>query len=106
MNETQRNLYLVQDRDRPMYVLAETYQKALENWQFFIAVENEDDEISQPEGISLVAHGEDVIDIDLLEVSFGPNATINSFLGDYDADIDKRQGRVAELVKAGFVRGI
>lgn len=58
------NLYLVQDCDRPMYVIAKTWSHAVSLWRHQLArddPENAEDilNLSQPEGISLVAEGTD-----------------------------------------------
>lgn len=54
------NLYLVQDADRPLYVLARSWEEARELWQQQIKDENQG-ECDEPQGISLVAVAEDVM---------------------------------------------
>lgn len=57
-----KKLFLVQDDDRPMYVLAESWQEALEKWQTLILHENEGcGEAGDPTGIQLLAHEDEVI---------------------------------------------
>jgi hypothetical protein len=50
------NLYEIQDHDRPMYVVAESWAAALAAWQAQIKIENNllFDEIPNPEGIRFV----------------------------------------------------
>lgn len=57
-----RKLFLVQDSDRPLYVLAESWQDALEKWRARIYDENPGLEVEwDPDGISLVADTNDII---------------------------------------------
>lgn len=53
------NLYHVQDSDRPMYVVADGWQDAVDRWRAQIAAENPDSDCSedQPDGVTLVAKG-------------------------------------------------
>lgn len=57
------NLYLVQDDDRPLYVLAQDWNDALRGWQLRIRRENdmEPDEDCQPSGIHLVASADEIV---------------------------------------------
>lgn len=57
------NLYLVQDDDRPLYVLAQDWNDALRGWQLRIRRENdmEADEDCQPTGIQLVARHDEIV---------------------------------------------
>jgi len=56
-------LFLVQDDNRPMYVLAETWQEAVDKWRRVIQEENAPDDCSdeQPKGVQLVAEPYGVI---------------------------------------------
>ena len=60
---SEKNLFLVQDADRPMYVVADGFQDALNRWSQLIAAENNCavDEIDMPDGIQYVASGDDFI---------------------------------------------
>lgn len=57
------NLYLVQDDDRPLYVLAQDWSDALRGWQLRIRRENdmEADEDCQPTGIQRIAEADEII---------------------------------------------
>lgn len=57
------NLYHVQDSDRPMYVVRNDWQEALEAWRKVIREENNmgPDDSCEPDGIHLVADAEDLI---------------------------------------------
>jgi len=48
-------LYKVQDSDRPMFVVGESFERALEMWKVQVASENPDCDVSPPDGITLVA---------------------------------------------------
>lgn len=52
-----KNIYFIQDSDRPMHVIAHTWQKAIDTWKSQIGIENamNASEVSEPDGISLVA---------------------------------------------------
>jgi hypothetical protein len=56
-------LFHVQDTDRPMYVIAETYSKALEEWAKSMVIENEChiDDMEPPLGIRYVCPDDDLI---------------------------------------------
>lgn len=54
------NLYHVQDGDRPMYVVAQTYGDAVRRWQAQIGIENECGDAEEPKGVALIAEGSDV----------------------------------------------
>lgn len=58
-----RRLFHVQDGDRPMYVVAETYDDALAKWRRFVARENDcdDGEIEPPDGIAFIAESDDLL---------------------------------------------
>jgi len=58
-----RNLYYVQDSDRPLFVLAKTYEEALDKWRDVICKENDCgiNEVEPPNGISLVAEYDEVL---------------------------------------------
>jgi len=55
------NLYLVQDAERPLYVISDSWTNALEEWKRFIATDNGIDvsEVDEPRGITLL--GEDTL---------------------------------------------
>ena len=57
------NLYLVQDGDRPMYVVAENWIGAIDEWKQFVAKDNEMsvEEIEEPDGVSLLSEHYDLI---------------------------------------------
>jgi hypothetical protein len=55
------NLYEVQDSDRPMYVIARSWDEALSHWQRVIALENNADIVVGPLGIRYVCGPEDLI---------------------------------------------
>jgi hypothetical protein len=60
------NLYEVQDTDRPMYVVAESWQAALDRWKGEIEIENGmktgsfANEMPEPDGIRLVCANTDM----------------------------------------------
>lgn len=56
-------LFHVQDSDRPMYVVAENWEKALRKWRNCVAAENEgtDPEDHEPSGIQYVCDEDDLI---------------------------------------------
>lgn len=59
------SLYLIQDSDRPMYVLAESYQEAYDKWACFVADENQItvENVGQdpPLGIQFIADSNDIL---------------------------------------------
>lgn len=57
------NLYHVQDDDRPMYVIAESYGEAVKKWKEFVAEENElnIEEIDDPSGVLAICREDDLI---------------------------------------------
>lgn len=57
------NLYHIQDADRPMFVVASSWQAALTAWQKQISIENEDcpPEEFNPQGIAFVAEHRDLL---------------------------------------------
>jgi hypothetical protein len=57
------NIYHVQDDDRPMYVLAQSWTDALERWQDLIQNENPGECLNgaTPNGIALLAEKDDVL---------------------------------------------
>jgi len=60
----EKNLYHVQDGDRPMYVVGTSWQDALGAWRKCICVENNidvSDEQPEPDGITLVCKDEQLI---------------------------------------------
>lgn len=54
-------LYLVQDSDRPLYIVARSWSNALEQWTAVIAKENEGDRDFQPDGISRIAGDDELV---------------------------------------------
>ena len=60
-NQKGDNIYYVQDDDRPMHVLAGTFEEALATWRQLSAAENPDEEPYSPQGVSLIAEANDVI---------------------------------------------
>lgn len=54
-------LFYCQDSDRPGYVVAENYAKAIEKWKRAVASENGDDDTFDPSGVSLVCDDIDLI---------------------------------------------
>ena len=52
-----RNLYHIQDSDRPMYVVGTSWMDALAAWKKQMAAENEEsiDDVVEPDGITKVA---------------------------------------------------
>lgn len=61
------SLYLIQDEDRPMHVLAESWSQALKMWKTHIASENGISvdraltEVEEPKGICLVCENDDLL---------------------------------------------
>lgn len=59
-----RNLYHIQDDDRPVYILAETWGDAVHAWRLLVVEENdigEDDEEPNPKGVTFVARHDAVL---------------------------------------------
>jgi len=58
-----KNLYLVQDNDRPLYVLARTYGHAVSIWKNKIAKENDIDvcDVEDPVGVNFICSGNEVL---------------------------------------------
>ncbi len=56
-------LFHVQDSDCPMWVKAETYDKAVNKWKDAMAVENgiEVEEVELPKAVALVAEDDELI---------------------------------------------
>ena len=57
----EQNLYLVQDSDRPMYVVAENWNTALEKWKAKVKEENDGEIWEDCMGIQFVASSSDLI---------------------------------------------
>lgn len=59
-----KNLYHIQDDDRPMWVLANSWSDALAKWKTVVAAENDmkAEEVSEPNGIAIVCESDDVIE--------------------------------------------
>lgn len=60
---TKKNLYLIQDPDRPMHVVASSWEMALFMWKQFIAVENDikPEEVEEPQGIAHISDSKDLL---------------------------------------------
>jgi hypothetical protein len=58
-----KKLYLIQDSDRPCYVIAHDWQDALGKWKIQIAKENDcpPHEVEDPKGISFIAEGNELL---------------------------------------------
>jgi len=61
-----RNLYRVQDDDRPMFVFSSSWQGAVAAWKEMIHQENpdcsgEEEGWDEPQGITLVAKGDELL---------------------------------------------
>lgn len=58
-----QNLYLIQDPDRPMHVVAESWTQAVTKWKQLVAVENDlkPEEVDEPHGIALIAETGDLL---------------------------------------------
>jgi aconitase A len=56
-------LYLVQDSDRPMHVIAPSWQSAIDAWKAFVGDENDvsREEMDEPNGVALIAEDTDVL---------------------------------------------
>lgn len=54
------NLFLVQDADRPVYVVASTFDEAIKRWTFLMSEENDcmPSEVGRPTGVQFVADGD------------------------------------------------
>jgi len=57
------NLYLIQDDDRPMYVVATDWERAMQKWTDHVCIENDcrADEMEGPKGIQLIAEDSEII---------------------------------------------
>lgn len=57
------HLYLIQDPDRTMHVVADSWTQALFKWKQLVAMENDmkPEEVEEPSGIMLVADARDFI---------------------------------------------
>jgi hypothetical protein len=68
MNPTDsRSLFLIQDSDRPMHVVANDYNEALAAWKKVVLAENPEcaeDELELPDGIAFVADGFSLLVVD------------------------------------------
>ena len=59
-------LYHVQDHDRPMWVVAESYQDAVDRWKEKIAEENPEDcptkdDVEDPQGVQFVCDDDELL---------------------------------------------
>lgn len=61
--EKKNRLFQIQDSDRPMWVIAESWNDALVKWKALIAVENDMsvDEVTEPNGIMLVCESDELL---------------------------------------------
>jgi len=57
------SLFLVQDNDRPMWVVARSWAEAIEKWQSFVGQENDlgAATVNQPTGVQLVCEDDELI---------------------------------------------
>lgn len=57
------NLYLIQDADRPMWVVAASYAEALSRWTQLVAHENEQspEEVEPCQGIQFVCNSNELL---------------------------------------------
>lgn len=60
---SKQNLYLVQDSDRPMHVIASSWSEAIEKWKALVAKENEMEpaHLDEPSGIQLICGPDEII---------------------------------------------
>ena len=58
-----KNLYYIQDGDRPMYVVASSWVSAIDLWKAKIAVENDQTigEVDEPQGVQMVCDGDEFL---------------------------------------------
>ena len=63
MELSKNNLYLIQDDDRPCYVVARGWMDAIEKWEWVMAQENEitPEEVESPNGIQLICEASELI---------------------------------------------
>lgn len=56
-------LFKVQDPDRPMWIIADTFGGAIEEWNKVIAIENDikEDEVDPPIGVEFICPDEDIV---------------------------------------------
>jgi hypothetical protein len=59
------NIYHVQDNDRPMFVIASSWDRALRGWRQLIQEENPEADMSDvnPDGITFVAESNDILQV-------------------------------------------
>lgn len=64
METNPNNLYRIQDSDRPMWVVAETYGQAVQRWKVQIALENnqQPSDVTDPQGVELVCESNSLLD--------------------------------------------
>lgn len=57
------NIYHIQDPDRPMWVISESYQDAIKQWKEFVAQENDTPvaEVDDPAGVHLVCQHDELL---------------------------------------------
>lgn len=60
-DESCMKLFHIQDNDRPMYVVAESWQAALDSWKALVRAENDGDEGDEPNGIAIVCDQDDLL---------------------------------------------
>ena len=58
-----KNLYHVQDSTRPLYIVAETMENAVEKWKYVQAAEDPDLNTAglEPDGVYFVCSGDDLV---------------------------------------------
>ena len=56
-------MFLIQDSDNPMYVIAESWSAAIAKWQRYLSELDDDSDCSkcQPSGVSLLAENDGLI---------------------------------------------
>ncbi len=95
MSHETKNLYHVQDADRPMYVIAPDWETAIRAWKAVIIAENDGEEGGEPDGISLIAPGADIVEWFREAVLCGGTKILKTDgYGNADPDGKKGFGRV------------
>ncbi|MGE0289341.1 MAG: hypothetical protein AB7I42_24085 [Bradyrhizobium sp.] len=54
-------LYNVQDAERPMFVVAETFAQAIARWTALVQFENPGVEIDPPQGVQFIADDDELL---------------------------------------------
>ena len=96
-------LFHIQDDDRPAFVVAENYAKAVGKWQHAIAVENDGEPGGLPQGVAHIADDEDIIvGQDFLAAELAAVDDGSKESGSATGAADKSPGEVAY---EGYCRG-